>query len=183
MSGDYLTPGARSASRGARYATISAAFVGILLISNVVAVKPIAFGEIAFGGLSLPLVFDGGAVGAAGNDGDPVTARERLEAIPRVTQQRLPGTGEVVQELGCVCARQRPEAATDATGRNNGIKVRELALHGARLARRPRDTAAPRRDAGRPLSRDLDHDSGTLSSFMPAVRYASFAPSEITGIG
>ncbi|WP_017791706.1 queuosine precursor transporter [Leucobacter salsicius] len=60
VSGDYLTPGARSASRGARYATISAAFVGILLISNVVAVKPIAFGEIAFGGLSLPLVFDGG---------------------------------------------------------------------------------------------------------------------------
>lgn len=58
--GDYLTPGARSASRGARYATISAAFVGILLISNVVAVKPIAFGEIALGGLSLPLVFDGG---------------------------------------------------------------------------------------------------------------------------
>ena len=58
--GDYLTPGARSASRGSRYATISAAFVGILLISNVVAVKPIAFGEIAIGGLSLPLVFDGG---------------------------------------------------------------------------------------------------------------------------
>lgn len=58
--GDYQTPGARSASRGARYATISAAFVGILLISNVVAVKPIAFGEIALGSLALPLVFDGG---------------------------------------------------------------------------------------------------------------------------
>lgn len=57
---EYLTPGARSANRGARYATISAAFVGILLISNVVAVKPIAFGEISFGSLSLPLVFDGG---------------------------------------------------------------------------------------------------------------------------
>ena len=62
---DYITPGARSASRGARYATISAIFVGILLISNVVAVKPIAFGSIPLGwlgfeGVSLPMVFDGG---------------------------------------------------------------------------------------------------------------------------
>ncbi len=56
----YLTPGARAASAGARYAAISAVFVGILLISNVVAVKPIAFGAIAFGDVSLPLVFDGG---------------------------------------------------------------------------------------------------------------------------
>lgn len=56
----YLTPGARSAQRGARYATISAVFVGILLISNVVAVKPIAFGELTLGSVSLPLVFDGG---------------------------------------------------------------------------------------------------------------------------
>jgi uncharacterized integral membrane protein (TIGR00697 family) len=57
---DYLTPGARAASSGARYATISAVFVGILLISNVVAVKPIAFGAISLGEFSLPLVFDGG---------------------------------------------------------------------------------------------------------------------------
>lgn len=57
---DYQTPGARAASRGSRYATISAMFVGVLLISNVVAVKPIAFGEIRFGDISLPLVFDGG---------------------------------------------------------------------------------------------------------------------------
>lgn len=56
----YLTPGARAASAGARYATISAIFVGILLISNVVAVKPIAFGAITIGEFSLPLVFDGG---------------------------------------------------------------------------------------------------------------------------
>jgi len=56
----YLTPGARAAASGARYATISAVFVGILLISNVVAVKPIAFGAAQLGGLSLPLVFDGG---------------------------------------------------------------------------------------------------------------------------
>lgn len=56
----YMTPGARAAAAGSRYALISAAFVGILLISNVVAVKPIAFGEIAFGDLALPLVFDGG---------------------------------------------------------------------------------------------------------------------------
>lgn len=56
----YLTPGAKAAASGARYATISAIFVGILLISNVVAVKPIAFGAIPFGDFSLPLVFDGG---------------------------------------------------------------------------------------------------------------------------
>lgn len=56
----YMTPGAKAASSGARYASISAIFVGILLISNVVAVKPIAFGAIELGELSLPLVFDGG---------------------------------------------------------------------------------------------------------------------------
>lgn len=56
----YLTPGARAAATGGRYTTISAVFVGILLISNVVAVKPIAFGAISIGELSLPLVFDGG---------------------------------------------------------------------------------------------------------------------------
>lgn len=56
----YLTPGARSASAGSRYALLSAAFVGVLLISNVVAVKPIAFGAIGVGEFSLPLVFDGG---------------------------------------------------------------------------------------------------------------------------
>ncbi|CAG7598849.1 queuosine precursor transporter [Leucobacter soli] len=56
----FAMTGARAAAMGSRYATISAVFVGVLLISNVVAVKPIAFGEIAIGGLSLPLVFDGG---------------------------------------------------------------------------------------------------------------------------
>lgn len=56
----YLTPGARAATLGSRYATISAVFVGILLISNVVAVKPIDFGAIRLGAAELPLVFDGG---------------------------------------------------------------------------------------------------------------------------
>lgn len=55
-----MVPGERSALAGSRYALISAAFVGILLISNVVAVKPIAFGAIPIGDVSLPLVFDGG---------------------------------------------------------------------------------------------------------------------------
>lgn len=59
-SDSNLTPGARAAAGGSRYAVISAVFVGILLISNVVAVKPIAFGVVTLGGLSLPLVFDGG---------------------------------------------------------------------------------------------------------------------------
>lgn len=56
----YATLGARAASAGARYAMISAVFVGILLISNVVAVKPIAFGAVGVGDFALPLVFDGG---------------------------------------------------------------------------------------------------------------------------
>ncbi len=56
----YVTPGSRAAATGARYATISAVFVGVLLISNVVAVKPIAFGAITLGEISLPMVFDGG---------------------------------------------------------------------------------------------------------------------------
>lgn len=49
-----------AASLGARYATLSAMFVGVLLISNVVAVKPIAFGTVSLGSWHLPLVFDGG---------------------------------------------------------------------------------------------------------------------------
>lgn len=56
----YLTPGARAAMVGSRYAVITAIFVGVLLISNVVAVKPIAFGALTLGDFSLPLVFDGG---------------------------------------------------------------------------------------------------------------------------
>lgn len=59
-SAKYMTPGARAAATGARYTTISAIFVGILLISNVVAVKPIAFGAVTLFGAELPLVFDGG---------------------------------------------------------------------------------------------------------------------------
>lgn len=56
----YLTPGAQAAASGSRYASISAIFVGVLLISNIVAVKPIAFGAIELGDFSLPLIFDGG---------------------------------------------------------------------------------------------------------------------------
>ena len=56
----YQTVGARAALRGSRYATISAVFVGVLLISNVVAVKPINFGSLPFGDSELSLVFDGG---------------------------------------------------------------------------------------------------------------------------
>lgn len=52
--------GGVAAGVGARYATLSAMFVGILLISNVVAVKPIAFGSVTIGSWQLPLVFDGG---------------------------------------------------------------------------------------------------------------------------
>ncbi|UOQ61136.1 queuosine precursor transporter [Leucobacter rhizosphaerae] len=55
----YATPGARSAASGSRYAVIVATFVGLLLISNIVAVKLIAFGPfIVDGGVFLfPLVY------------------------------------------------------------------------------------------------------------------------------
>ena len=56
---NYATPGARSAATGSRYAIIVATFVGLLLISNIVAVKLIAFGPfIVDGGVFLfPLVY------------------------------------------------------------------------------------------------------------------------------
>lgn len=56
----YAALGARAARLGSRYAAISAVFVGVLLISNVVAVKPIDFGAIGVGEIVLPLIFDGG---------------------------------------------------------------------------------------------------------------------------
>lgn len=53
-------PATRAATLGARYAVITAIFAGVLLISNIVAVKLIDFGTLAFGDLQLPLIFDGG---------------------------------------------------------------------------------------------------------------------------
>ncbi|MBK0422417.1 queuosine precursor transporter [Leucobacter sp. CSA2] len=54
-----LTVGGRAAAAGSRYAIVVAAFVGLLLVSNVVAVKLIAFGPfIVDGGVFLfPLVY------------------------------------------------------------------------------------------------------------------------------
>ena len=54
-----LTPGGRAASAGSRYAIVVAVFVGLLLISNIVAVKLISFGSfIVDGGVFLfPLVY------------------------------------------------------------------------------------------------------------------------------
>lgn len=57
---DYTRPAARAADLGARYAIITAAFVALLLISNVVAVKLINFGTVTIGGWELPMIFDGG---------------------------------------------------------------------------------------------------------------------------
>lgn len=59
-SSKYLTPGARAATAGSRYAVIVAVFVGLLLISNIVAVKLIDFGTVTIGALELPMIFDGG---------------------------------------------------------------------------------------------------------------------------
>lgn len=58
---DYATIGGRAASAGSRYAVVVAVFVGLLLISNIVAVKLIAFGPFAIGDLSVgPFIVDGG---------------------------------------------------------------------------------------------------------------------------
>lgn len=58
--GRYQTPAARAAQAGSRYAIISATFIGLLLISNIVAVKLINFGTVTIGSLELPMIFDGG---------------------------------------------------------------------------------------------------------------------------
>lgn len=59
-SSQHHAIGDKAALFGGRYGIIAAVFVGVLLISNIVAVKPISFGEIPFPGTPLPLVFDGG---------------------------------------------------------------------------------------------------------------------------
>ena len=58
-SAPVLTPGGRAATAGSRYAIVVAVFVGLLLISNIVAVKLISFGPfIVDGGVFLfPLVY------------------------------------------------------------------------------------------------------------------------------
>lgn len=54
-------PGARAAVTGSRYAVVVAVFVGLLLISNIVAVKLIAFGPVQLGSFTLgPFIVDGG---------------------------------------------------------------------------------------------------------------------------
>ena len=62
------------------------------------------------------LRLDGGAVRAAGDDHDALLAGERDQPVPGVAQQRLAGAGQVVQELGRVGARQRPQPRADAAG-------------------------------------------------------------------
>ncbi len=55
------TPGGRAATAGARYSVVVAAFVGLLLISNIVAVKLIAFGPFEWAGITVgPFIVDGG---------------------------------------------------------------------------------------------------------------------------
>ena len=69
------------------------------------------------------LQLDRGAVGASGDDHDAVGARERREPIPGVAQQRLAGAREIVEELGRVGARERPQPRSDATGRNHAVET------------------------------------------------------------
>lgn len=56
----YVMPATRAAAAGSRYAIITATFVGLLLISNIVAVKLINFGTVSLGSWELPMIFDGG---------------------------------------------------------------------------------------------------------------------------
>ena len=89
------------------------------------------------------LRLDGGAVGATRDDHDALLARQRRQAIPGVAQQRLPRTGEVVQELGRVGARQRPEPGADAAGGDHAVEAFEGSLsHPFRIVAGPRMDAA-----------------------------------------
>ena len=69
------------------------------------------------------LLLDRGAVGTTRDHRDAVRPGQRLETIPGVTQERMAGPGEVVQELGGVGARQRPQPAADSAGGDDGIEV------------------------------------------------------------
>ena len=90
------------------------------------------------------LGLDRGAVGAPGDDHDALIARERGEPVPRVLEQGLPGSGQVVQELRRVGARERPEAGADAACGDHGVEPVErlVQMHPLRIAgdgeRRPR---------------------------------------------
>ncbi len=75
------------------------------------------------------LLLDRRAVRAPGDDRDAVGTGERLEAIPRVAQERVAGAGEVVQELGCVGAGQRPQPAADSAGGDDGVEVLDGLRH------------------------------------------------------
>ncbi len=69
------------------------------------------------------LLFDGGAVSAAGDDHDPLVAGERGEPLPGAAQQRGARPGEIVQELGGVGAGERPEPGADTAGRDDAVEA------------------------------------------------------------
>ena len=89
------------------------------------------------------LLLDGRPVRAPGDDGDPVGAGERLEPVPGVAQQRLAGAGEIVQELGGVGARERPQPAPDPAGGDDGVEVLDGLWHAPRVIGGGRATRAP----------------------------------------
>ena len=91
------------------------------------------------------LLLDRGPVRTAGDDGDAVGPGERLEPIPGVAQQRLARAGEVVQELGGVGARERPQPAADSAGGDDGVEVLDGLGHAPRVAVRRRVGASQSR--------------------------------------
>ena len=70
------------------------------------------------------LVAHRGGVRAAGDHDDAVLAGERDEPVPRGLQQRAAGAGEVVQELRCARARQRPQPGARAPCGHDGDEPR-----------------------------------------------------------
>ena len=89
------------------------------------------------------LLLDRRAVRASGDDGDAVGAGERLEAVPRVAQQRVARAGQVVQELGGVGTGERPQPAADAAGGDDGVEVLDRLRHAASVVAAPLRGVSP----------------------------------------
>jgi len=76
----------------------------------------------------------------------PLRAGERGEALPRAAHERAPGARQVVEELGCVGARQGPQARSDAARGDDAVEPLEGCRHAPTLETAPGER--PRRMRG-----------------------------------
>ena len=152
--------------------------------SRIAAARPIAAVE-SRGSLSSTTLWSasaGSCASTAARCARPVTTMMRCspeigrESVPGVAEQRLPGPGEVVQELRGVGAGQRPQPRADAAGGDHAVEPVERCILGQ--ASVPTTTPAPRR---RPI---LPADAGSdrvVSTFERVGRPTSGLPASAVG--